>query len=225
MRDLVEISSRSRVKSARVALAPVASGLPPLLLVINFPTVNLSSDLVPAEYTSLLKSKTLVLTGAGTSVPFGMPAMDGFLEIIKGDEFQQLAKLIVRDGPSGKPDLEYLLGRLTYYRNILHEWQRDKVLQGWMQLSDKKLGERAGQLRDHIFEQIIRRYGRLTQDARKKAAQFLFPLLIMLRQTAGNNPLVLPIFTTNYDLTYENLSAEVSDLSICTGMVREGPDS
>ena len=164
----------------------------------------------------------MVLTGAGASVPLGMPAMEGFFSLIE-TQHHPLAKEIISAASQGSNDLEYLLGKLTFYETVLGEASRDKVFQTWVRFDTRRnLGSQAQELKEHVFERIVRRYGRLSEAGTKLAAEIFLPFFRRLLPAAETNPPVIPIFTTNYDLTFEAISGGDRDFRICNGMRPEG---
>lgn len=177
-----------------------------------------------ARYEALRNSKVLVITGAGASVPLGMPAMDGFFERLK-EEWQKWMAPILESFPEGrKTDMELLLARLTYYEELRGVAQKDGCLTSnavnLTALSD--LVKKSHRLREDIFDEIIRTYGKLSSKASTKAVQLYKDLYFQLVSATRNRPGVLPIFTTNYDLTFEAIEKKVPDFKICTGISRGG---
>jgi hypothetical protein len=185
--------------------------------------VTANATLVSSSFGALKKSKALVLTGAGASVPLGMPAMDGLFNLID-TQHHPLAKDIISATSQGTNDLEFLLGKLTFYETVLQQVSQDRVFHTWAKLDHNRrnLGAQAQELKEHIFERIVRRYGRLSMAGVEVATKIFLPLFLRLLSAAETSPPVLPIFTTNYDLTFEAISLKEPDFRICNGMQPEG---
>jgi hypothetical protein len=172
--------------------------------------------------TSLEKSALLVLTGAGASVPFGMPTMAEFRTHID----TQWTDLVDQIFPNKKEfDLERLLGVLAFYEEILDQYSRDPMLHSWIQFIGRSdLGGRARGLKNHVFDRIIELYGHVPLERQEKARVLYLPLYRDLLELCGNEPQVLPIFTTNYDLTFEALRRLDSGFTVNDGIRDVGYD-
>lgn len=173
-------------------------------------------------YRSLSYTQLVVITGAGASVPLGMPAMTGFYELLDPAN-RSWALRILKSFKEAGNDLEFLLGRIAFYEQLRNEVARDAVLKE--RITEGNLGELVQQvvpLREKIFDTIIRFYGRLSPQAAQKAVELYKDLYLQLLEAAGNSPLVLPIFTTNYDLTFEAIRDSLSDRKLCNGLEPRG---
>lgn len=184
--------------------------------------MKLPADVQSSWYPALTRSNIVVLTGAGASVPLGMPAMDGFYEHLSNDH-RQWASQFLKSHPDAGNDLEFLLGRLAWFERMAEERQRDKLVEGCIPPTPiTELASRARELKSVIFRSILRVYGELQPEVRPKAKELYFDLYNELCKEAGTYPEVLPIFTTNYDLTFEALRDADSQFEICNGMSIQG---
>lgn len=170
-----------------------------------------------AHYLSLQQSKVVLLTGAGASAPFGMPTMDKFAELIDPN-WHDMAMQIISRHPRHENDLEFLLGRLSLYETIQSEHASDTNLRNWISFLGYEACQKAPALKQHIFGRIVRRYGKLSTENRKKAASIYQELLQGLLSVTANDPPTLPIFTTNYDLVFEAVRDANPFLSFCNGL-------
>jgi len=160
-----------------------------------------------------------VLTGAGASVPLGMPAMDGFERILSENQRQLLKQIRPPNTTTAWNDLEELLERLTFYEDIDVRHRRDPNLQIWIRfISGRDTGNIARQLKNGIFQGIIERLGLLDEQAAEIAESLYKPLFLDLLGSATNDSAALPIFTTNYDLTFEAIRDRSLDFTICNGI-------
>lgn len=173
-----------------------------------------------STYKALSRTGVLVLTGAGASVPLGMPAMDRFSDLLTQQGGELLAQFIPPTGKSAWNDLEELLERLTFYEEVKNRYATDRNMQLWVGFQNQRqTGALAERLKSQIFEAIIRRLGILDDAAIAKAVSIYPSLYESLLKAAGNRPPVLPIFTTNYDLTFEALrDRNPRSFKICTGI-------
>lgn len=174
-------------------------------------------------YKALLRSEILVLTGAGASVPLGMPAMDGFYRRLRPD-LREWAEVIFNSFEEQNNDLEFLLGRIAYYEHLREDSQRDEHLNKNI-VSTSALGvlvAKGKEVRENIFDTIVNSYGRLSPEAKEKAAELYRDLYYKLLPEDGTQPRVLPIFTTNYDLTFEGIRDLSKHFKLCNGMSGAG---
>jgi hypothetical protein len=165
---------------------------------------------------SLIGSKILVLTGAGASVPFGMPTMAEFRVHLSSGMIDQISEM--KKGF----DLEVLLGVLTFYEQIGDRFPGDPLLQSAFHQAGYPLGSNARALKNDIFDKIIDLYGELSPQLREKAGQIYLPLFNDLLCYCGNQPSVLPIFTTNYDLTFEEIRILDKNFTLNNGLQNAG---
>lgn len=173
-------------------------------------------------FEAIFRSKIVVLTGAGASVPFGMPAMRGFFSNLD-TRWQNEVKRFVGWSSDNKEDLEFLLGRLHWWRELRQENGRDTTFRSVVKPQDlQEKAELAEALREVIYRSIIELYGELSPDARTKACSIYRNFLSSLLPMALNHPQVLPVFTTNYDLTFEAISKEDPKFKICNGLDNSG---
>jgi hypothetical protein len=174
------------------------------------------------SYKSLLRAKIIVVTGAGASVPLGMPAMRGFfakLDPKSKAEAQRFGAWC----PDSKDDLEFLLGQLDWWRQLGEAAHRDNVFRGVIKQPDlQNMVASAQSLREAVLQTIVDLYGELSNEAQLKACSIYREFYSILRQKAFNSPSVLPVFTTNYDLTFEGISDQDRAFRICNGMERRG---
>jgi hypothetical protein len=172
---------------------------------------------------SLVSSHMLVLTGAGASVPFGMPTMAEFKASIDSRWLSLIDQI-----PEMKKgfDLEELLGVLDFYEHIGDRYPHDALLKTWfVYQGHKNLGADAKALKNEVFDKIIELYGQLSPENQEKAKQIYLPLYNGLLRYCGNEPPVLPIFTTNYDLTFEALGIKDREFALSNGLRNIGHDS
>ncbi len=184
--------------------------------------MRLDGKLVSSCYQALKLSRILVITGAGASAPLNMPAMDNFYKVIDPSWDDWISKLL-QGFPEKGNDLEFLLGHLDFYEDLRDKCVRDPHLRNVLPPDrlDSVLGA-ARNIRERIFDTIVTTYGRLSPQAKKKAIRIYKNLYFRLLEATQNEAKVLPIFTTNYDLTFEGLRDEASDFNICNGIRREG---
>ena len=185
--------------------------------------MNIKSTALTDYQDSLVSSRVLVLTGAGASVPFGMPTMAEFKASIDPHWLS-----LINEIPEMKKgfDLEELLGVLDFYERINDRYGNDPLLRTWFQFqTPNNLGAKATVLKNKVFDKIIDLYGQLSRENQEKAKHIYLPLYNGLLQYCGNEPSVLPIFTTNYDLTFEALGIQDSGFALCNGLRNVGHDS
>lgn len=179
-------------------------------------------DIRSPWFKALHQSKIVVLTGAGASVPLGMPAMRGFFATLDA-RWRSEAQRFVGWSSESKDDLEFLLGRLDWWRKLRQENNRDTTFRS--AVNPQKLKENvelAEGLREVIYRSVIDTYGELSPDARAKARSIYRDFFFELQQMALNHPKVLPVFTTNYDLTFEAISKEDPKFRMCNGLDNSG---
>lgn len=167
------------------------------------------------------KSRLLVLTGAGASAPLGMPPMNAFHKHCDGNLVDTL-RLICKPFTGDYVDLEFALSRLDLYEQ---EVAPDLFKAGFLHSVLGVGGDRAAALKKEsarlkleIRKKIIELYGELDDGQSSKAVDLYSFLLMQLRVYCENRPDVLPIFTTNYDLTFEALGDRDPTLRFITGM-------
>jgi hypothetical protein len=173
------------------------------------------------SYRALLRSKVILLLGAGASAPLGMPTMDRYKDLIDA-RYHGIADKIFDANKDKENDLEFLLGRLTLYETIASERASDTNLQRWLNLNSHQPCQDASQFKKHIFERIVRGYGQVSPQAKDKAVYIYSTLINGLRRLTGSHPPVLPIFTTNYDLVPECVRDGTSGTHYCTGIGGSG---
>lgn len=177
-----------------------------------------------AWHNSVLKSRVIVLAGAGASAPLGMPTMDEFFKLLNFKDSFLEGAFSALDAP--QKDIEGILGRLAYYEALQDQVLRDDNLRKVVSGVDgiKGLASAAKVCRERIFDRIVATYGRLSNEAKTKAESLYKNFYLTLLESAGNDPRVLPIFTTNYDLTFEAIRERSPDFGFCTGLSLQGED-
>lgn len=169
-------------------------------------------------YKSMLRSKTVVLTGVGASVPLGMPAMRGFFDTFDSKQKGEVERFVGWSGDS-KLDLEFLLARLEWWRQLREARGQDRAFASVVKPQEfNQMAGSADALREVVFRKIIDLYGELSPEAQQKASSLYLDMYSKLCEKALNRPAVLPIFTTNYDCTFEAISEVNDSFEICTGM-------
>jgi hypothetical protein len=188
--------------------------------------MTLSAEIVSAWYNALPYSKIIVITGAGASVPLGMPAMDGFYKQLDPGWQNWISPIFESFGSDKKNDLEELLERLTEYEQLKILATHDgKVRNTVINLgAANDLVDQSRQFREHIFDRIVATCGRITGQPKQKAVGIYRQLYLDLLDATGNSPKVLPVFTTNYDLTFEAIRELVPDFTLCNGLQSMGED-
>lgn len=177
----------------------------------------------------------VVLTGAGASASFGMPTMKEFFFKLTG-EARTVAEKIFQDFPDKNNDLEFLLDQLNKYGDVMRELKlrqtgyfchtvyggNNASLSGG--LSRMQVFER---VRKAALDAIVENYGRLSVGQSKKAKENYLPLIKTLLELCSGEEsgARLPIFTVNYDLSFEALGASPESEEFCTGVILEGADS
>jgi hypothetical protein len=146
--------------------------------------------------------------------------MDGFSKLIDA-RWQSLVSQVMARQKEPNNDLEYLLGRLEFYQSIADEHTKDTLLRSWISANNTNLGHQAHELKWHIFDKIIKTYGFLSPQASAKAVDIYHPLFTGLLDLVQGRS-VLPIFTTNYDLTFEAIRDGKLDFTICNGVATTG---
>jgi len=115
------------------------------------------------------------------------------------------------------------LTRLDWFLDLREQYKKDRQFSQFV--NDTRLNQvsdEASTLKEDIFRTIIRIYGELSSEAENKAVEMYRELFFVLLTEASNDPRVLPIFTTNYDLTFEVLRDGAPDFKICNGLTWKG---
>lgn len=184
--------------------------------------MNLAADVQSPWYAALTRSRIVVLTGAGASVPLGMPAMDGFFDYLSTNGKEEAAQFLGNYSGAVK-DLETLLGRLEWFHRMRVESKEDNLVKHCInEVHLPVIESRAMILKKEVLRTILQIYGELSPQNCSKALELYLGLYSGLRKEAQNHPEVLPIFTTNYDLTFEGIRDSDSEFQICTGMSQRG---
>lgn len=176
----------------------------------------MTSDLNP----TICSSSIVVLTGAGASVPFGMPAMANFCSCCDSEKAGILQQICRPFLPDNSVDLEFVLGKLEFYENeITRDLLNDGFLTRYFGSSTQHIATEMGKfcrnLRGYLYEKIIETYGLLSEEQQTIARNLYLDLFMEL---AARNRTVLPVFTTNYDLMFESLTDSNSQFRMINGM-------
>ncbi len=159
--------------------------------------------------------KIVLVTGAGASVPLGMPTAAGFLDVLrrnKSIDQQYLEEAIlaserlVASTQIERVDVESLLDHITSFSSgapsVLAETQFAIPA-----TEHQRINERVAQytkLREQILESIVETFGEVDLE---KVVPLLHALTLGLAKCFDAS--VLPVFTLNYDLAFETYIDQV----------------
>lgn len=110
------------------------------------------------------------------------------------------------------------MGRLSFYEELGGKFERDRLLQNrlnwfsWHERS-KKLKQEVQDLKAIIYDRVIQYLGHVSGEKADEIYKNFFDNLKYLN--ASN---ILPIFTTNYDLTFEDLCKSTRGFKIINGL-------
>lgn len=154
---------------------------------------------------AITNSEVVLFAGAGASVPLGLPTTRGFMEILAReverrardvaayDALHSVAKHVLGDDA----DIEGML-------DLLVRWEADpQVLMG----EARGLGlptvtpDEVQDLRECVLQVIVRTYS----DVDAERARYLYGWLLFWLKGYCEGWCPLPIFTTNYDWTFERM--------------------
>jgi hypothetical protein len=164
----------------------------------------------------------VILTGAGASIPLGLPATKEFLETFRSkvtntwhvDEPPGYLRFVQDRLSTDESDIEAVLGRLENESNWCGALETDPLF------TSEVLGgnttrllafqTKADQLREDIYDEVITTYGNVDPE---RAADLYRGLLghymLYFRELCGGRP-TLPFFTLNYDTAIEEAAARLS---------------
>lgn len=153
--------------------------------------------------------KILIFTGAGASVPLGLPASTGFVEDIRSGMRTVTSSVIdyLGDGPS--EDIEWILSALESFRSEVSctEHMLPLLVGGHphAEAGEPHIKTRLGEFKDDASFELRRikklLFDRLNKYEPDQAASLYSSLIAQIRKRYSNASISL--ITTNYDLTVE----------------------
>src|SRR5579862_3209351 len=152
--------------------------------------MTVKGEIVSAWYKKAMRSPVIVLTGAGASVPLGMPDMCGFLGVLD-KRHHVLANSVFSNATAGAFDLEHLLGKLELFIAFDEAAkQYTKTSQTLKQPDFDDLIAEVKSLREDVFNKIISTYGRLNASQTKRVTEIYKDLYAGLLCCTGEKPWV-----------------------------------
>ncbi len=153
--------------------------------------------------------KVVLITGAGASVPFGLPTAAGFLDVLRGnnaidqrylEEAITASQGLVANTQIESVDVESLLDHLSSFSRGVQSFLAESK-RSISKNEESRIIERATQyakLREQILKSIVDTYGDVN-------AAIVGPVLHALTYGLSKcfDIKVLPVFTLNYDLAFE----------------------
>lgn len=165
----------------------------------------------PKLNSAILSCDVALFTGAGASVPLGLPDTKTFVNQLDGDlrsTGSSLASLLASAiAKIGEGDVEVLLDALADWLTDLSK-AKDVPAPGHESPMDAALTpliQRYAELRTHVLKTVVSTYGRVRVDAVRACYD---SLLVDSTGPACLRRKTLPIFTTNYDTAIEALAQE-----------------
>ncbi len=160
------------------------------------------------EDCTVARSRSVLITGAGASAPFGFPVMATFMaRAIRGKLDAAQSEFLRQINPGGVGDLEAVMVRLNSVVNTLKSAQNDPILSSGISIlkpvmtideySADVLTGLDGTIRDAIFEVYSR------EPDVNQLRQALDPLFNLILENRPPTDSVVPVFTFNYDLCLE----------------------
>ena len=162
----------------------------------------------------IVKSPVTLFLGAGASVPLGKPSMEDFVTNLERliPSYSEYRNLFSQISHFRGKDLEAILSDLENLLNLHYIDSFNCRLKAIPEANDRDedvfleiSNAAASELRSFIRHQIIKEYRELDSE---KVVRVYEPLFESIFSLLGQHKLVLPVFTTNYDLAIETFCKE-----------------